>query len=63
MTAVVCMRFMLLFDVCKCDVFICSDACGLFLVVECYLFILSGRCMLCKSGCVRYCDSCLFCDG
>ena len=36
--------FYVLFDVCKCDVFVCFDACGVFVVVECSLFRLSECC-------------------
>ena len=35
-TVEVCMRFMVFFGVCKCDVFVCFDVCvGVFLVVKC----------------------------
>ena len=36
-----------LFDVCRFDVFVCFDMCGVFVVGECRLF-LSFACMLCK---------------
>ena len=50
-TAVVCM-FHISFDVCKCDVFVCFDVCGVF--VECSLFL--------WSLCVGCCDLCLICE-
>ena len=40
--------FYILSDVCKGDVFVCFEVCGVFMVVECSLFILSGCCMFCK---------------
>ena len=40
--------FHVLFDVCKCDIFVCFYMCGVFVVVECSSFLLSGCCMFCK---------------
>ena len=28
-----------LFDVCKCDVYVCSDVCGVFVLVGCSYFV------------------------
>ena len=37
--------FHVLFDECKCDVFVNFDMCGVFVVLECRLILVSGCCM------------------
>ena len=53
--------FYILFDVCKCDVFMCLKLInintpylgGVLVVVECSLFLLSGYCIVCFVTCKR----------
>ena len=40
--------FHVLFDVCKCDVFVCFDVCIVFVVDECSLFLSSICYLLCR---------------
>ena len=54
--------FYVLPDVCKCDVFMCFDMCGVVVVVESSLFLLSACCMLRRRMERSVCDFCLTCD-
>ena len=43
--------FHVLLDVRKCDVLVCFDVCGVFVVIECCLLLLSRCSMICERMC------------